>query len=150
AYGIRIENLVLVTEAPAAPGGEKPLNQFETLTLAPIDRRAIDTSLLTHEEIVWLDIYHARVAETLAPLVDDATRPWLKQATQSLAKKSAADKLDPAVLGQPLHGEFLGVVEFGACPRSRHHIVGLLRYRTRDLGTEPFSHGFRLIARHFF
>ena len=38
AYGIRIENLVLVTQAPDVPGAEKPLNAFETLTLAPIDR----------------------------------------------------------------------------------------------------------------
>jgi Xaa-Pro aminopeptidase len=47
AYGIRIENLVLVVEGPAASGGEKPLNAFETLTLAPIDRRLIDPALLT-------------------------------------------------------------------------------------------------------
>ena len=50
AYGIRIENLVLVVEAPAVPGAEKPLNAFETLTLAPIDRRLSHLRLLTADE----------------------------------------------------------------------------------------------------
>ncbi|MBV9971089.1 MAG: aminopeptidase P family protein, partial [Xanthobacteraceae bacterium] len=55
AYGIRIENLVLVIAAPAVPGADKPLNAFETLTLVPIDRRLIDTRLLDAGEIAWLD-----------------------------------------------------------------------------------------------
>ena len=86
AYGIRIENLVLVVEGPAAAGGEKPLNAFETLTLAPIDRRLIELSLLTAGEIGWLDAYHAKVAEALMPLLDDATRTWLKAATLPLGR----------------------------------------------------------------
>ena len=61
AYGIRIENLVLVVEAAAPAGAEKPLNRFETLTLAPIDRRLVIAELLTPEEAAWLDRYHARV-----------------------------------------------------------------------------------------
>jgi Xaa-Pro aminopeptidase len=84
AYGIRIENLVLVVEAPAVAGAEKPLNAFETLTLAPIDRRLIEPRLLTAEEIAWIDAYHARVAATLAPLLDAETRAWLEQATRPL------------------------------------------------------------------
>jgi Xaa-Pro aminopeptidase len=84
AYGIRIENLVLVTEGPAIPGAEKPLNAFETLTLAPIDLRLVDASLLTAAEMVWLDAYHARVDEALLPLVDEKTRAWLKAATLPL------------------------------------------------------------------
>jgi Xaa-Pro aminopeptidase len=84
AYGIRIENLVLVTQAPAAPGAEKPLNAFETLTLAPINRRLIETGMLTADEIAWLDSYHRRVCETLSPLVDTETRAWLEQATAGL------------------------------------------------------------------
>jgi Xaa-Pro aminopeptidase len=84
AYGIRIENLVLVAEAPAVAGGEKPLNRFETLTLAPIDRRLVDLELLTRDEIRWLDDYHARVAATLHPLLDADTRTWLAAATQPL------------------------------------------------------------------
>ena len=84
AYGIRIENLVLVVEGPNA-GGEKPLNAFETLTLAPIDRRLIERGMLTAGETAWLDAYHVRVAQTLAPLVDAETRPWLEAATKPLA-----------------------------------------------------------------
>lgn len=85
-YGIRIENLVLVTEAPAAPGGEKPLNTFETLTMVPMDRRLIDVTMLTSEEASWLEIYHARVAAALIPLVDADTRPWLEAATLPLGR----------------------------------------------------------------
>jgi Xaa-Pro aminopeptidase len=84
AYGIRIENLVLVIEGPAIPGAEKPLNAFETLTLAPIDRRLIECDLLTATEIAWLDAYHARVRNTLDPLVDAETKNWLDTATRPL------------------------------------------------------------------
>jgi Xaa-Pro aminopeptidase len=84
AYGIRIENLVLVTEAAAVAGAEKPLNAFETLTLAPIDRRLIEPGLLGAGEIAWLDAYHARVAATLTPLVAAETRAWLAAATSPL------------------------------------------------------------------
>jgi len=86
AYGIRIENLVLVIAAPPSPGGEKELNALETLTLAPIDRRLIEQSLLTNEERDWLDAYHARVGATLAPLVDADTRAWLEAATRPLQR----------------------------------------------------------------
>jgi Xaa-Pro aminopeptidase len=79
AYGIRIENLVLVQ--PADGSAEREMLGFETLTLAPIDRKLIDTSLLEDEEIAWLDAYHARVRETLTPLVDPATAHWLAAAT---------------------------------------------------------------------
>ena len=84
AYGIRIENLVLVVEAPSVPGGEKQLNGFETLTLAPIDRRLVIAELLTPEETAWLDSYHARVAATLSPLLDVETQAWLAAATRPL------------------------------------------------------------------
>jgi Xaa-Pro aminopeptidase len=83
-YGIRIENLVLVTAASTPPGGEKSLNHFETLTLAPIDRRLIDPALMTQDEIAWLDAYHARVAATLGPLVESSDAAWLQQATRPL------------------------------------------------------------------
>ena len=84
AYGIRIENLVLVIAAPEPVGAEKPLNAFETLTLAPIDRRLIETRMLTTKERIWLDSYHARVHEVIGPLVDKPTRTWLTAATRSL------------------------------------------------------------------
>jgi len=86
-YGIRIENLILVTEAEAVAGAEKPLNAFETLTLAPIDTRLVDPALLTAEEIAWFDAYHARVHDRLASLVDPLTRVWLRTATAPLGRR---------------------------------------------------------------
>jgi Xaa-Pro aminopeptidase len=85
-YGIRIENLVLVIEAPHVAGAEKPLNAFETLTLAPIDRRLIDPRMLTADEISWLDAYHDRVAQALIYQIDTETRAWLEAATRPLGK----------------------------------------------------------------
>jgi len=87
AYGIRIENLVLVVEAPAAEGGEKPLNAFETLTLVPIDHRLIDAGLLSADECAWLDSYHAQVRDALTPLVDAETQAWLEAATRPLGQE---------------------------------------------------------------
>jgi Xaa-Pro aminopeptidase len=84
AYGIRIENLVLVCEAQVPAGGETPMHRFETLTLAPIDRRLIVPSLMTAAEIAWLDGYHARVCGALAGLLDSDTRAWLIAATRPL------------------------------------------------------------------
>jgi Xaa-Pro aminopeptidase len=84
AYGIRIENLVLVVAAPPVAGAEKPLDCFETLTLAPIERRLIERKLLTDEEAAWLDAYHARVRETLSPELDAETADWLAAATRPL------------------------------------------------------------------
>jgi Xaa-Pro aminopeptidase len=57
---------------------------FETLTLVPIDRRLIDKSLLSAEEIRWLDAYHARVRDIISPEVDPDTRRWLEAATAPL------------------------------------------------------------------
>jgi Xaa-Pro aminopeptidase len=84
AYGIRIENLVLVIAAPEPVGAEKPLNAFETLTLAPIDRRLIDAQMLNRKERAWVDSYHQRVHEVLGPLVDAPTRKWLAAVTRPL------------------------------------------------------------------
>jgi len=83
AYGIRIENLELVVGADVA-GAEKPMNAFETLTLAPIDRRLIDVSMLSPAELGWLNDYHARVAAEVGPHLDDATKAWLDQVTAAL------------------------------------------------------------------
>jgi Xaa-Pro aminopeptidase len=84
AYGIRIENLVLVVGAAAVPGAEKALYAFETLTLAPIDRRLILAEMLTPDEAAWLDRYHARVFDALSPLLDADSRAWLTAATRPL------------------------------------------------------------------
>jgi len=87
AYGIRIENLVLVVAAAPVPGAEKPLYAFETLTLAPIDRRLIVAEMLTPDEASWLDRYHARVFEALSPLLDADSRAWLTAATRPLGRR---------------------------------------------------------------
>jgi Xaa-Pro aminopeptidase len=86
-YGIRIENLILVTEAAAVAGAEKPLNAFETLTLVPIDTRLVDPAMLNADEIAWLNAYHVRVRDTLGPLVDVGTRAWLITATAPLGPR---------------------------------------------------------------
>jgi Xaa-Pro aminopeptidase len=85
AFGIRTENLILVSEAPLVAEADRPLNAFETLTVAPIDARLIDASLMTGGEIAWLDAYHARVRNALAPLLDAQDRDWLIAATMPLA-----------------------------------------------------------------
>ncbi len=77
AYGIRIENLQVVTPAADVPGGERPMLGFEPLTLAPIDRRLVDKALLTAEETAQLDAYHAKVADKIGPLLDGAAKAWL-------------------------------------------------------------------------
>jgi Xaa-Pro aminopeptidase len=83
-YGIRIENLQVVTEAAQVPGGERAMHGFETLTLAPIDRRLVDRDLLTADERAQLDAYHARVREVVGPLVEPEVRSWLTDVTASI------------------------------------------------------------------
>ena len=83
-YGIRIENLVLV-ERRSAPGSEREIMGFKELTLAPIDRRLVDVSLLAAEERDWWNAYHARVAAEIGPLLTDAgEQSWLEQACAPL------------------------------------------------------------------
>ena len=77
AYGIRIENLVLV-ESREIAGAEAVFLGFETLTLAPIERALVDCSLLTGEEVEWWNTYHAQVEAVLAPQLDGAALAWLK------------------------------------------------------------------------
>src|SRR3546814_14256618 len=67
AYGIRIENLAAVTESPKAAGEEREMLVFETLTLAPIDRRLIERHLLGAEDAEWLDASHARIGPATGP-----------------------------------------------------------------------------------
>ncbi|HZK99528.1 MAG TPA: aminopeptidase P family protein [Caulobacteraceae bacterium] len=80
AWGIRIENLQVVTPAEPIEGGERPMLGFETLTLAPIDRRLVVAGGLTAEERAQLDAYHARVLTKIAPLVPADVAAWLKEA----------------------------------------------------------------------
>jgi Xaa-Pro aminopeptidase len=79
AYGIRIENLVLVVEKQI-DGAEKEMLGFDTLTFAPIERRLVVKNMLSPEEIAWLDAYHADVVEKIGPTLGGEDRAWLERA----------------------------------------------------------------------
>lgn len=81
-YGIRTENLVTVVECEETEFGK--FLAFETLTLCPIDKNAIDLSLLTAQEVAWLNNYHQTVYERIAPHLDECTEEWLKAKTAAL------------------------------------------------------------------
>jgi len=81
AYGIRLENLVLVTEPEVPPRGDREVMGFETLTLAPFDRRLIKADMLTPAELEWLNAYHARVREEIGAELGPEDRAWLEAAT---------------------------------------------------------------------
>jgi Xaa-Pro aminopeptidase len=80
-----MENLILVSEAEEVKGGEIAMHGFETLTLAPFDRRLVKPELLTADELGWLNAYHARVLAEIGPLVDGETLKWLEAATTPIA-----------------------------------------------------------------
>ena len=82
-YGIRLENLLLVQSAEM-PAAKKPFLRFETLTLAPFDRRLLQTSMLTGTERDWLDAYHARVLAEIGPSLAADDRAWLEAACRPL------------------------------------------------------------------
>jgi len=79
-YGIRIENLQVVTEPSPIAEGERPMLGFETLTLAPIDRALIVSERLSLEERAWLDAYHARVLAEIGPQLEGDAAAWLEGA----------------------------------------------------------------------
>lgn len=83
AWGIRIENLVLVVPR-AIEGAERTMLGFETISFTPIDRTLIDPALLTAEEIAWVDAYHAAVRAEIGADLDAPTRAWLEAATAPL------------------------------------------------------------------
>lgn len=84
SYGIRIENLVAVSERQEIAGGERPMHAFETLTLAPLDRRLIEVGMLTADERSWVDAYHERIVAAHAARLDDIDRLWLEKAAAPL------------------------------------------------------------------
>ncbi len=84
AYGIRIENLVLVEDSGEKNENGAAILQFRTITLAPIDRRLIEPSLLTDQEKDWLNAYHALVYSTFSEKMNDDEAKWLRQMTESI------------------------------------------------------------------
>ena len=86
-FGIRIENLIVVTRAAPVPGGDRDMLSFETITLAPFDRRLINPRLLSATEIAWLDLYHQRVFASLAgwPGLTGRERAFLAKSCRPIA-----------------------------------------------------------------
>ncbi len=83
-FGIRIENLQVVTPAAPIIGGERAMLGFETLTLAPIARDLIIRQMLNADERTWLDAYHARVRDVIGPQLKGDAKSWLEEATAKI------------------------------------------------------------------
>ncbi|MBL4619800.1 MAG: aminopeptidase P family protein [Marinicaulis sp.] len=83
-FGIRIENLIVVTPAKPVPGGEREMMEFETITLAPINLDLVVTELLTAFERQWLNDYHARVRSTLVGVISPEIKDWFHSATRAI------------------------------------------------------------------
>ncbi len=84
AFGIRIENLELVTLVETQ--GDFPVLTFESLTRCPIDLRNVVVELLNDAELAWLNDYHSKVWSDLSPLVSDEVKAWLETATKQLVR----------------------------------------------------------------
>ncbi|MEC8196002.1 MAG: M24 family metallopeptidase C-terminal domain-containing protein, partial [Pseudomonadota bacterium] len=87
AFGIRIENLIVVEEAPALPGGDdhRQMLQFRNLTFAPIDRDMVVVDLLSEAELDWLNAYHATCRQVLSPRLATEQQMWLDAACAALS-----------------------------------------------------------------
>jgi len=83
-YGIRIENLVVVTRLEKIPGSDHDMLGFETLSWAPIDSTLIITKMLNPSELKWLNEYHAKTYAKVSPHLKPAEKKWLKQACARL------------------------------------------------------------------
>ncbi len=82
--GARLRGLMPWIKKRDIKGAERDMYGFETLTLAPIDRRLIVTEMLSGAERGWLDAYHAEVLEKIGPRVGDAASAWLRAACAPL------------------------------------------------------------------
>ena len=85
-FGIRTENIILTVEKCETAFGK--FYEFETLTLCPIDTRAVDSSIMTNEEIEWLNKYHNNVYSTLSPMLDTPQSEWLKERCSPISKNA--------------------------------------------------------------
>lgn len=83
AFGIRLENLIVVKKAESL-GDQRPQYAFETLTFVPFSRQLIDTKILSPDEKIWLNHYHAQVLEKLTPRLSANAQNWLTMACAPL------------------------------------------------------------------
>ena len=84
-FGIRLENLIVVEEAPNPPQGDgRAQLRFETLTFVPFDRRLIRVEMLSPGERDWLNAYHAEVLARIGPRVQGSVLDWLRQACAAI------------------------------------------------------------------
>ncbi len=83
-FGIRIENLIVVTQPKSVTGGDREMMEFETITLAPINLDLVNTEILTEDERQWLNNYHARVRDKLAEALPKAIKSWFEEATRPI------------------------------------------------------------------
>ena len=130
AYGIRIENLILV-EKRDIPGAEREMHGFETLTFAPIDLALVEPSIMTADEIAWLNAYHAKVREIVRPSRARPPRPgWKRRGRSGRAgvtlrpeppraspASALAHQRQPCILVDHLDAELARLVELGAGAR---------------------------------
>lgn len=119
-FGIRTESVVVVREKAGTGGaGKPPYYEFETLTMAPIDRRLVEVDMLSDKELNWLNSYHQQVYDTLAPQMDAQEKEWLKEATRPLARSREESK-SPTV-----QGRFTGEVAAGQIAAGRRQSGGI-------------------------
>lgn len=83
-YGIRIENLMYVVKDEEKSGGEFEFYKFENVTYCPIDLNLVDESMLTDEQLEYLNAYHKEVFDKLSPYLKGAQLQWLEEATRSI------------------------------------------------------------------
>ena len=83
AYGIRLENLIVV-QTEKIDEAEREMLSFETITLAPFDSSMINSNLLTSIELDWINVYHERVRKVLTPLLSHDVANWLSEATSKI------------------------------------------------------------------
>ncbi|KAJ4835717.1 actin patch protein [Turnera subulata] len=84
-FGIRLENVLIVKEADTKFNfGDKGYLSFEHITWAPYQKKLIDLSLLSPEEVDWVNTYHSSCRDILAPHLDEHEKAWLKKATEPI------------------------------------------------------------------
>ena len=85
-YGIRSENLIATVPWKTTEFGD--FYRFEVMTLFPFDRNLFETEIMTETEIEWINTYHAKVYDTLAPYLNDAQKAWMRAKTLPITRNA--------------------------------------------------------------